>query len=49
MWVKIFNMVIQKQHLTTTGMKTIQQLTHKINIENSINKRIGHSLKKMKI
>jgi hypothetical protein len=50
LWIKVFSMVLKKEHLTSSGITKIRQLTHRINIENSINKKTGHSLKKkMKI
>lgn len=45
LWVKIFNLIENKEHLTIEGLKKIRIIKKEININNSLNKRIGHSLR----
>lgn len=45
LWVDIFKLITLKEHLTSEGLQKIREIISKININNSKNKRIGHSLR----
>lgn len=48
-WLTIFNLVQNKEHQTEEGQEKIRKIKKEINLENSKNRNIGHSLKKNKI
>lgn len=45
LWVLIYKKIENKEHLTTEGINKIKKIKKKININNSINKKTGHSLR----
>lgn len=45
LWVQIYKKIENKEHLTIEGLKKIKIIKKKINIYNSLNKKIGHSLR----
>lgn len=45
LWKKIYKKILDKNHLTEEGLKNIKILKKEININNSLTKKIGHSLK----
>jgi hypothetical protein len=44
-WINIYLLILDKKHLTEEGLKQIKLMKKEININNSLTKKIGHSLK----
>ena len=45
LWLKILNMILNKEHLDIEGLNIIEKLSKTININNSLTKKIGSSNK----
>ena len=43
-WCKVFNMCLNKEHLSTEGIKTIRKTAKIINVNNSLNIKTGSAL-----